>query len=156
MISASSIAQVVEKFIAGSDLFLVDITVSPFNDVEVVVDKPSGLTVEDCADVSRAVEAAFDRDKEDFALTVASPGLGEPLKILPQYRKALGKEVEILLKSGAKLTATLTEATTEKIAVEYAKMEAVEGKKRKQPVACAQALQLADVKWVKLVVGKKC
>ncbi|MDR3365418.1 MAG: ribosome assembly cofactor RimP [Prevotellaceae bacterium] len=156
MISASSVAQVVEKFIAGSDLFLVDVTVSPFNDIEVVADKPAGLTVEDCADISRAVEAAFDRDKEDYALTVASPGLGEPLKVLPQYQKALGKEVEILLKSGAKLTATLTEATSEKIAMAYTKMEAVEGKKRKQPVAYAQELSYGEVKWVKQVVGRKC
>ncbi|MDR3187956.1 MAG: ribosome assembly cofactor RimP [Prevotellaceae bacterium] len=149
MISASSIAQVVEEFIAGGDIFLVDIAVSPFNDVEVVADKPAGLTVEDCAAISRAVEAAFDRDKEDYALTVGSPGLGEPLKVLPQYQKALGKEVEILLKSGAKLTATLTGATGDKLAVEYTKMEAVEGKKRKQPVVCTQELGYNDVKWVK-------
>lgn len=155
MISASSIAQVVEKFIAGSDLFMVDVTVSPLNDVEVVLDKPSGLTVEDCAGVSRAVEAAFDRDREDYALTVASPGLGQPLKVLPQYQKAAGKEVEILLKSGVKLTATLTGATSEKIAVAYTKMEAVAGKKRKQPLACTQELEYSEVKWVKPVVGKK-
>jgi ribosome maturation factor RimP len=154
MISASSIAQVVETFIAGSDLFLVEVTVSPLNEVEVVVDKPAGLTVEDCADVSRAVEGAFDRDKEDYALTVASPGLGEPLKVLPQYQKAVGKEVEIQLKSGAKFSATLTGATGEKIAVEYTQMEAVEGKKRKQPVTRAQALEYSEVKWVKQVVGR--
>ncbi|MDR1023772.1 MAG: ribosome assembly cofactor RimP [Prevotellaceae bacterium] len=152
MISTSSIAQAVEKFIAGSSLFLVDVTVSPFNEVEVVVDKPEGLTVDECASISRAIEAAFDRDKEDYELTVSSPGLGEPLKVLPQYQKALGKEVEILLKSGVKFTATLTGATAEKIAVEYAKMEAVEGKKRKQLVTHAQELEQSEVKWVKQVV----
>ncbi|MDR1416810.1 MAG: ribosome assembly cofactor RimP [Prevotellaceae bacterium] len=152
MISTSSIAQVVEKFIAGSSLFLVDVTVSPLNEVEVVVDKPEGLTVEECAGISRAVEAAFDRDKEDYELTVGSPGLGEPLKTLPQYQKALGEEVEILLKSGVKLTATLTGATAEKIAVAYTKMEAVEGKKRKQPVNHAQEMEYSEVKWVKQVV----
>ncbi|MDR0711438.1 MAG: ribosome assembly cofactor RimP [Prevotellaceae bacterium] len=154
MISASSIAEVVEKFMSGSSLFLVDITVSPFNEIEVTVDKPDGLNVEECASISRAIESAFDRDKEDYSLTVGSPGLGEPLKALPQYQKALGKEVEILLKSGVKLTAKLTGSTTEKISVEYTKMEAVEGKKRKQPVAYAQELEHKEVKWVKLKVGK--
>ncbi|MDR1342252.1 MAG: ribosome assembly cofactor RimP [Prevotellaceae bacterium] len=152
MISTSSIAQAVEKFIAGSSLFLVDVTVSPSNEVEVVVDKPEGLTVDECAGISRAIEAAFDRDKEDYELTVGSPGLGEPLKVLPQYQKALGKEVEILLKSGVKLTATLTGVTAETIAVEYAGMEHVEGKKRKQLVTHAQELERSEVKWVKQVV----
>ncbi|MDR0687502.1 MAG: ribosome assembly cofactor RimP [Prevotellaceae bacterium] len=150
MISASSIAQVVEKLIAGSSLFLVDVTVSPFNEIEVVADKPEGLNVEECAEISRAIEAAFDREKEDYELTVSSPGLGEPLKVLPQYQKALGREVEVLLKSGVKFIATLTEATAEKIAVEYTKMEAVEGKKRKQPVKYAQELEYGEVKWVRL------
>jgi ribosome maturation factor RimP len=150
MISASSIAQVVEKLIAGSSLFLVDVTVSPFNEIEVVADKPEGLNVEECAEISRAIEAAFDREKEDYELTVGSPGLGEPLKVLLQYQKVLGREVEVLLKSGVKFIATLTEATAEKIAVEYTKMEAVEGKKRKQPVKYAQKLEYGEVKWVKL------
>jgi ribosome maturation factor RimP len=154
MISASSIAEVVEKFIAGSSLFLVDVTVSPFNEIEVAVDKPEGLNVEECAAISRAVETAFDRDKEDYSLTVGSPGLGEPLKVLQQYQKALGREVEVLLQSGVKFTATLTGATSEKISVEYTKMEAVEGKKRKQPVACAQELEHSEVKWVKLKLHK--
>lgn len=149
MISASSIAQEVEKLIAGSSMFLVDVRVSSSNEIEVVVDKPEGLNVEDCAAISRGIEAAFDREKEDYELTVGSPGLGEPLRVLPQYLKAMGKEVEILLKSGEKLTATLTGATAEKLEVEYTRMEAVEGKKRKQLVAHVQELTYDEVKWVK-------
>jgi len=152
MISAREVAQVVENFIAGSDLFLVDVSVTPSNEIEVQVDKPAGLRFEECADISRAVEAAFDREEEDFELTVGSPGLGEPLKILPQYQKLLGKKVEILLKSGIKFTATLLEATTEKMTVEYAKMEAVEGKKRKQPVVHTQELTHDEVKWTKAYI----
>jgi ribosome maturation factor RimP len=154
MIRASSIAEVVNQFIAGSDLCLVEVMVSPLNEIEVVADKPSGLSVEDCAGISRAVEAAFDRDEEDYALTVSSPGLGEPLKVLPQYQKALGREVEVLLKSGVKLTATLTGATSKGIAVEHTRMEVVEGKKRRQPVTHAQELEHSEVKWVKQTVGR--
>lgn len=152
MISAREVAQVVENFIAGSDLFLVNVSVTPSNEVEVLVDKPNGLDVEECANISRAVEAAFDREKEDFELTVGSPGLGEPLKVQPQYQKLLGKEVEILLKSGVKFVAKLLEATPEKMTVEYAKMEAVEGKKRKQSVVRTQEFGYDEVKWTKAFV----
>ncbi len=152
MISAKEIAQTVENFIAGSDIFLVDVSVTPGNEIEVLVDKPSGLDIEECVSISRAVEAAFDREKEDFELTVGSPGLGEPLKVLPQYHKLLGKEVELLLKSGIKLVATLLDASAEKIAVEYTKMEAVEGKKRKQAVTRTQELKLDELKWTKAYI----
>jgi len=143
---------VVEDFIAGSDLFLVSVSVTPGNAIEVLVDKPAGFDVEECAVISRAIEAAFDREKEDFELTVGSPGLGEPLKILPQYQKLLGKEVEILLKSGEKFVATLLDATSEKMTVEYAKMEQVEGKKRKQPVVHTQELRYDEAKWTKAYI----
>ena len=149
MISAKEVAQIVENFIADSDLFLVDVLVTPSNAVEVLVDKPGGIGIEECANISRAVEAALDREREDFELTVSSPGLGEPLKVLQQYQKLLGKKVEILLKSGIKFTATLLEATPEKIVVEYVKMELAEGKKRKQPVAHVQELTYDEVKWTK-------
>ncbi|MDR3329029.1 MAG: ribosome assembly cofactor RimP [Prevotellaceae bacterium] len=151
MISASDIARVVEQFIGGSDLFLVEVTVSPANEVEVLVDKPAGLNVEECAAISRAVEAAFDREKEDYELTIGSPGLGRPLKVPQQYQKVLGQEVEVALGSGAKLVATLTGAADGKIAVRYVALEAVEGKKRRQPVAHEQELLLDKVKWVKQV-----
>jgi ribosome maturation factor RimP len=152
MISAKEVAQIVENFIADSDLFLVDVSVTTDNEIEVLVDKPGGLCIDECANISRAVEAALDREKEDFELTVGSPGLSEPLKILPQYQKLLGKEVEILLKSGVKFVAKLLEATPEKMTVEYAKMELVEGKKRKQSVVHVQELTYDEVKWTKAYV----
>lgn len=152
MISAREIAQVVEKFIAGSDLFLVDVSVTPSNEIEVLVDKPDGLGIEECVNISRAVEVAFDREKEDFELTVGSPGLSEPLKVLPQYQKLLGKEVEILLKSGTKFVAKLLDVSAEKVTVEYTKMELVEGKKRKQAVAHTQELKYDECKWVKAYI----
>jgi ribosome maturation factor RimP len=149
MVGAREVEKIVESYIAGSSLFLVEVSVTPSNAVEVLVDKPGGIGIEECAGVSRAVEAALDREREDFELTVSSPGLGEPLKVLPQYQKLLGKKVDILLKSGVKFSATLREATPEKMTVEYTAMEAAEGSKRKQPVTHTQELRHDEVKWTK-------
>jgi ribosome maturation factor RimP len=152
MISAQEVAQAAAQLIAGSDLFLVDVSVTPGNDVEVLLDKPAGLSIEECARISRALEGALDREKEDFALTVGSPGLGEPLKVLPQYQKLRGREVEILLKSGVKLVATLLDASAEKMTVQRSGMEAVEGKKRRQAVTRTQELAYGEVKWTKAYI----
>ena len=78
-----------------------------------------------------AVEAEFDRDEEDFSLTVASAGIGSELKSLRQYRKLIGREVEAVLKDGSKLTAVLKDASAEALTLSYSEKVAVEGKKRR-------------------------
>ena len=96
--------------------------------------------------LSRAIEASLDREQEDFELTVTSAGIGQPLRMLRQYRKLIGREVEVVLKEGGKLVATLTDATGEAITVEYQEKAAVEGKKRKELVTRRRELPLAEVK----------
>ena len=88
----------------------------------------------------------FDREQEDFELTVTSAGIGQPLRMLRQYRKLIGREVEVVLKEGGKLVATLIDATGEAITVEYQEKAAVEGKKRKELVTRRRELPLAEVK----------
>ena len=53
---------------------------------------PEGVTIEECAKVSRIIESGLDREIEDFELEVSSPGLNSPFKVLPQYFKNIGKE----------------------------------------------------------------
>ncbi|MDR3297295.1 MAG: ribosome assembly cofactor RimP [Prevotellaceae bacterium] len=149
MISTESIATFVAQHVAGSDIFLVGVSVSPRNEIEVLADRPQGLSIDDCASISRAIESAFSREAEDYELTVSSPGIGEPLQVLPQFIKAVGRPVEVLLKSGQKLQATLLSATADTIELEYATMELLEGKKRKQAVRHAPTLRLDELKWVK-------
>ena len=152
MIDTKKVEEIVRKHIADTNLFLVEIKVSPHNEIEVLVDKPTGLSIEECANISRAVEEGLNREAEDFELTVGSPGLSEPLKVMPQYQKLYGKQVEVLMKNGQKLVATLLDATPEKIMVEYTKVEAVEGKKRKQTVEYRHDIALEDVKWTKCFI----
>ncbi len=96
-----------------------------------------------CVTLSRGIA---DREQEDFELTVTSAGIGQPLRMLRQYRKLIGREVEVVLKEGGKLVATLTDATGEAITVEYQEKAAVEGKKRKELVTRRRELPLAEVK----------
>ena len=121
--------------IVARNCFLVEINVSKDNDVEIVIESEDGIvTLDDCVELSRKFEEKFDREKEDYSLTVGSAGLDQPFKVLRQYEKAVGSEVLALLKDGRKLKGILTGADGNGITLKYSVKEAVEGKKRKELV----------------------
>lgn len=146
MMDTAKIRALAEERLAGSDLFVVDVTCSPANEVEVLVDSDSSVAIEDCVELSRAIEASLDRDAEDFALTVSSAGIGQPLRMLRQYRRLIGRPVEVVLLNGVKLLAELRDATEESVTLAYEEKVAVEGKKRKQLVETVREYPLSEVK----------
>lgn len=127
-------------------MFLVDARISGNGEIEIALDSDTRVGIDACVELSRAIEAHFGDEMEDYSLVVASAGIGQPLKMLRQYKKLIGKAVEVVLKSGTKITAELTEATEEAITLRYDRMEVVEGKKRKQKTEVVETYALADVK----------
>jgi len=99
------------------DLFLVDFSVSLHNDIQIIIDGDNGVNIQDCLDLSRAVETNLDRDKEDFSLQVTSSGLSEPLKFIRQYEKNLGRELEIFLEDDTKIQGKLMEVEKDSITI---------------------------------------
>lgn len=131
----SEIRDAIEGAIVARGCFLVDITVSKQNDIEVTFESEEGIVdLKDCVELSRIFEEKFDREKEDYSLTMSSAGLDQPFKILKQYLKAVGKKVEVSLKGGKKVVAELTAADENGITIRYTAREAVEGKKKKEMV----------------------
>ena len=109
MIDKQLLLKTVEDAIAGTDLFVVDVRVSPSNEIVVELDSPDGIDIDTCADITRKIEAVFDRDVEDYELEVGSAGLTAPFRVRGQYLKNIGNEVEILTADGRKLRGTLKE-----------------------------------------------
>ena len=126
------IIAVTERALEGTDMFVVDCTIAPDNTIDLVLDSDTSVSIDACAMINHAIGEAFDRDEEDYSLTVASAGIGEPLKLVRQYRKLVGESVEVLLKSGIKILATLDEVTDDAITISYDEAIVVEGKKKKQ------------------------
>jgi len=62
------------------ELFLIEMTISPDNKILVTIDGDNGVNLQDCIDVSRAIEHNLDREEQDFALEVASAGASAPMK----------------------------------------------------------------------------
>ena len=129
------IIKAVEAAVAERGCFIVDVTVSAANDVEIVLEKEEGIVDwDDCAAIDKVVHEAFDQDAEDYALTVSSAGLDRPFKVFRQYLKAIGSKVDVKFRGGRRLVATLTAATEDTVTLQYTALETVEGKKKKEKV----------------------
>ena len=140
---------VAERVLEGTDMFVVDCTITPDNTIDLILDSDTSVSIDTCAMLNHAIGEAFDRDEEDYSLTVASAGIGEPLKLVRQYKKLVGQSVEVLLKSGVKVLATLDDVNDEAITISYDEAVAVEGKKKKQIQRTTQTYSFDDIKWTK-------
>ena len=76
-------------------LFLVDLTVTETFKVIVTLDGDNGVNLQDCIDISRAIDSNLDREEQDYALEVASAGVSTPLKMVRQYRKNMGRTLKV-------------------------------------------------------------
>ena len=135
MMRISDIIDAIGGEIVARGCFIVDISVSKDNDIVLTIESEKGkIELDDCVSLSRYFETKFDREVEDYSLTVSSAGLDQPFKVFKQYEKALGSKVEVSLKGGKKMVAVLEAADEESITLKYSVKEAVEGKKKKELV----------------------
>ena len=136
----------VETAVQERGCFIVDVTVSAANDIEIVLEKEEGtVDWDDCAAIDQVVHEAFDQDVEDYALTVSSAGLDRPFKVIRQFEKAVGSKVDVKFRGGRRLIAELTAVSDQSVTLKYAALEAVEGKKKKEKVQHEDVCQLADI-----------
>lgn len=96
MIDKKIIVSLAEDFLAGSDNFLVEVSVSSDNEIVVEIDSDTYVDIETCCELNRFIEGKLSRDIEDYSLEVGSSGLTSPFKTIRQYRKNIGNEIEVL------------------------------------------------------------
>ncbi len=154
MIDIKQIIASAEAKLEGSDMYVVNATCSPTNEIELFIDSDTKVSIDACIKLSRAIEEEQDRDAEDFSLTVASAGIGSELKLQRQYNRLLEAEakVEVLLLSGVKVVGELLQATEQGIKISYEQRQVVEtpsGKKKKQMVEVEEEYTFDTIKYVK-------
>ena len=152
MINENKIKELVEQKIEGTDTFLVDVKISAANKISIYIDNDNGLAIKECVEVSRHVENSLNRDEEDFELEVSSPGLDEPLKVLRQYSKRVGKEIEVILSDGKKLTGILSGTTNEGIILEEKQKKKAEWKQPQQWITSKTNISYINIKEAKSVI----
>ena len=116
----SKIAKVKAKELEG---YIVDVTVSSSNDIVVYFDRKEGVKIDQCVSISKYINENFDREIEDYALTVCSPGLSNPFKVKDQYINNQGKEVTVKKNDGKRISGILKK---------YDKQLTLEVKKKKK------------------------
>ena len=155
MISESHIRKLIEEKIADTEYFLVDLTVSAANAINVEIDSPEGVKISDCVTVSRHIESNLDREENDFELSVSSAGVGRPLKVFQQFEKNVGKEVEVILSNGNKLQGEMVEASEDKITLKTSRKERIEGKKKKETIIENKDIPMDEIKETKVIISFK-
>jgi ribosome maturation factor RimP len=155
MITQEDIIRVIESIVAQKEAFIVDVKVSSSNFITVELDSSKGISIDDCVEVSKLIESNFDQEIEDYELEVSSAGLSSAFKVIQQYHKNIGQEVEVLVKTGKKLTGILKSVNQNGFIIEISKLEKIEGKKKKQEVKEQITLLFSDVKSTKLVIQFK-
>lgn len=126
------IEEKVNNLLAGHPShFLVEVRIKPTNNVKVFIDADEGVILSELIDYNRKLYKQLEEStifpNGDFSLEVSSPGLDEPLKLFRQYKKNIGRFVEVHFKDSTKKEGKLIDATQDGIIIET---ETGKGKKK--------------------------
>lgn len=126
-------------------VFLIDLTITDAFKIIVTLDGDNGVVLQDCIDVSRAIEHNLDREEQDFSLEVASVGVGSPLKLVRQYKKNIGRMLIVKLAEST-IEAELVDANDEFITLAWEAREPKKLGKGKETVQKRQEIPYTDIK----------
>jgi ribosome maturation factor RimP len=138
------------EHLKGSKLYVTGIRISSDNHVNVYIDGDEGVSIKDCVGLSRAIEAALDNRREDFALDVSSHGATTPLVMPRQYNKHIGRTLEIKLNNGDKAEGELVSLDDEKLLIEFSVRENKPIGKGKITVSKKQEIKFTEIKEAKI------
>jgi ribosome maturation factor RimP len=155
MIEKEIVKEIADGFLSHLANYLVGIDINPDNRIVVTIDNDQAVSIDDCISLSKFIESKLDKDVEDYELEVGSAGIGQPFKILRQYLKNVGNEVEVLTKTGGKYTGILKSADTEAFALEVEKQVKPEGAKRKVTVKEDLIFPYGEIKHTKYLIRFK-
>lgn len=126
-------------------LFLIDLTITEAFKVMITLDDDNGVVLQDCIDISRAIESKLDREEQDYSLEVASVGVGSPLKMTRQYIKNIGRTL-IVTTNTEKIEAELVDANEDFIILSWKAREPKKVGKGKETVQKEQQIPYTDIK----------
>lgn len=149
-VTEGEIREIVTNKLAGTDCFIVDIRVRP-GKITVLLDKPAGIRIEECAEVNRDLLSRLEGKGvlEQSGIEVSSPGMDEPLKVLPQYRRRIGKPVSVVTKDGIRREGILKSADENEVVIEETVSEKSNGKKTSHIES--RIIPMREVKEVKVL-----
>ena len=149
MILKEEIRLVANKKALEMGCYIVDLKVSTNNQITIFFDKKEGILIDDCSELSKYIEENFDRDIEDYELTVCSAGLESPFLVKEQYEKNIGKKVKVLMNNGKSVEGILLEHENGVVIEKYNKI------KKNTFTKSEMAISANEIKEVKLKINYK-
>ncbi|MDR0542194.1 MAG: ribosome assembly cofactor RimP [Dysgonamonadaceae bacterium] len=146
------IAEITGNYLKDSDKYLVEVKLEPGDRIVVEMDGDTPVSIDDCIALTRYIESQLNREVEDYELEVGSAGISQPFKVLRQYRNAVKKEVEMLLKTGKKYSGILKAADENAVVLTIQKRIKPEGAKRKTTVEEELTFAYNEIKYTKYVI----
>ena len=128
MVTVEQVTSIVEKHLDGSSQFLVNVEVRPGNKVVVEVDSDRSITVQELAELNRALRDGLGERVDECELQVSSPGVGRPFRVPRQYAKHTGKLVQVQLNDGRQLEGILEQAGDQDLSLRIQHPSKVKGR----------------------------
>ncbi len=155
MIDKNKILKVAALADLGKEYVVVDVEEKPINNFTVFIDSINGITIGDCVKVSRKIEENFNRDDEDYELSVSSTGIDKPLTSKIQLIKNIGKAVEITFNDNKNLIGNISEVKDSSIVLEYSVKEKLAETKKNVLVNKNIEIEFKKIKSITVVVSFK-
>ncbi|MBN2481118.1 MAG: ribosome assembly cofactor RimP [Bacteroidales bacterium] len=154
MIKPETIRSIVNEALRDSNLFLVETVITRAGRIAVYIDSMDGVKIDDCATVSRFIESRLDRSRQDFELEVSSPGPERSLMLPVQYRKNIGRELNILRIDGIRFHGRLRDLYENRIVLETEQWIKDEASGKKKKISRTVEIGLDQIKNAKIILGK--
>jgi ribosome maturation factor RimP len=148
------IVEMTNSKLAAFGGFLVDVVISQGNKIVVEIDSPEGISIGQCAELNRFLNAELDNETNEFELTVSSPGLEKPFKVFDQYKKNIDRQVKVKTIEGKEFEAKLKEVSENGILIQQRVKEKNE-KNKKEWVERDIQLPFDQIKETKVILTFK-
>ncbi len=144
-------ALVDEALAEDNSLFLIDLSISSNNKIQVIVDGDNGVPLSECIRISRNVEHNLDREEEDFSLEVSTPDISNPLQLVRQYKKNIGRTLKVKT-DATELEGKLEKANDKEITLVWKTREPKPIGKGKVTVKKTKTLPYKEIKEAKVKI----
>lgn len=133
-------------------LYVVDLEILQGNKIQLTIDGDKDVSIQDCINLSRAVEHNLDREEEDFSLDVASAGATSPLRLPRQYQKNLNRKLEVSTAT-EEFKADLIAVTDNSIKLQWKQREPKPVGKGKRTVQKEKELLFGEITKAKVMIN---
>ena len=140
-----------EEYAAENGLVVISLKCSSSNVIDIFLDSVEGVSIDKCIELNRLIESSFDRDVEDYELTVSSASVSDPFSHPIHYQKNIGREIEFFTHTSHKYSGVLESFDQDGFEVSYSEKVAEEGKKRKVLKEFTKKFPYSEVREVRLV-----